>query len=87
MFFVSIKIEECSCSLPVSTVIRLLQEPQVKGCVLSIIARSCPGWKSPQPLTLTSNSSRYFIGIFREVAAKKPRFNNFIRYIMLDPRC
>jgi len=41
------KIEECSCSLPVSTVISLLLGHQVKGCVPPVNAGNCPGWKSP----------------------------------------
>ena len=74
-FFQNHKIEECSCSLPVITVIHLLNGRYVKDCVLPVNSGNCPGWKSPQPLALPSTSSRHFTDIFREVQSKKPRLN------------
>ena len=67
------QIESCECTMDIVTIINLLNNRKIKNFRLPSQGGNWPGWKSPQPVTITVNRQRHFTDVIKELAPKRLR--------------
>ena len=67
------QIERCECTMDIDLIIKLLNNRKIKDFRLPSQGGNWPGWKSPQPVTITVSKERHFTDVFQELAPKRPR--------------